>query len=369
MSASSRVILFIVNYYPPHVGGLERYVEGLARALAKITDDEIHVITHHDRPNLPSMELTPDGVRVHRIDALFSVAHVFCFPHPAQLWRVLRSFPSDLIRGISIHTRFFPISLMGALFGRWIGTKVILTEHGSNHVRFPSNQLIEWISKLYDLTLGRWTISLATIPTGSSESAVRFAERLGGKRVQLLENAVDLDFWSQQTTEMNDHFIYIGRIASGKGWEIAVQAHQAQEPEFRKKYPLILIGDGAETAQLISMIKDDSNIQFLGSQGPDVVRRHLHRAVTLNPTQLSEGLQTILIEAAAMQSWILSSPTAEAVRLVSRGFGKIVTTDWAKAMRESIHERPTLESRMELINYSWKNRAEIFLQFLAIEQK
>ena len=372
--SSNGVILFIVNFYPPHVGGLERYTEGLARALAKASNHEIHIITHRDRPHLPDLELTPEGIRVHRIDSLFCVADVLCIPHPIQLWKVLRSFSTHSISGISIHTRFFPISLLGALFGKWKSAKVIFTEHGSDYVRFPSSKLIELFSKIYDLTLGRWTIALATIRSGSSQSAARFVEHLGGQHVRILENAVDLDFWSEKSSKsrkdsnnthtVSDHFIYIGRIASGKGWDIAVRAHQSQEPEFRKKYPLILIGDGTEVDRLIDMIQQDPCIQFLGPQGPDIIRTHLDRAITLNPTQLSESLQTILIEAAATQSWILSSPTPEAVQFLQQGFGRIVTSDWAQAMRESIHERPIPESLSKLGYYSWKNRAEIFLQWI-----
>ena len=364
MSHSTGIVLFFVNYYPPHVGGLERYVEGLARALVQVSEYEIHVITHRDHPDLPDVEVTGDGVCIHRIDAVLSVADVFCVPHPIQLWRVLRGFSKSRIRGVSIHTRFFPISLIGAFCGRWWGTKVVFTEHGSDHVRFPSSRMIEWVSRVYDWTLGRLTIALASIQSGSSKSAASFAARLGGKNVRVLENAVNIEFWSQMGGGPHDHFVYVGRIASGKGWDIAVKAHQSQESEFRKRYPLILIGDGAEATALMALIKGDPHIHFLGTQGQEVIRTHLHRAVTLNPTQLSEGLQTILIEAAASQSWILSSPTLEAVRLLNHGFGECVTTDWAKAMRESIHKQPIPGSQLKLAHYSWKNRAETFLKWL-----
>lgn len=362
---SKGVLLFIVNYFPPHVGGLERYVEGLTQALRRISDQEIHVITHRDSYRAQRFEKTKEGLFIHRIDPVFTVADVLCIPHPLQILKLLLRFKAHRIQAISIHTRFFPISLIGALFGKWTATKVIFTEHGSGHVRFPSSKLIEFLSKLYDHTLGRLTLWLSTIRSGASQSAVQFIEKLGGRApVLLLENAVDLDFWAQEVTFNYQHFLYLGRIASGKGWKVAVQAHQAQDPLFRKQYPLIMIGDGSERDQLQAMISGDPHIRFLGSQDQTIIRIYLKNAITLNPTQLSESLQTILIEAAASGSWILSSPTQEAVRFLDQGFGKIVTSDWEKALRDSIHERPSSASRELLGQYSWDLRARYFLSLL-----
>jgi len=361
---SKDILLFIVNYFPPHVGGLERYVEGLAQALCKISEHEIHVITHRESSRDQRFEKTKEGIFIHRVDAVFTVADVLCIPHPLQILKLLLKFKAKRIQAISIHTRFFPISLIGALFGKWTSTKVVFTEHGSDYVRFPSSKQIEALSKLYDHTLGRLTIRLSTIRSGASQGAVRFIEKLGGAPVLLIENAVDLDFWSKEVTFYYQHFLYLGRIASGKGWEVAVQSHQAQDPLFREQYPLIIIGDGSEKNQLEAMISGDTQIRFLGSQDQKTIRNYLKNAITLNPTQLSEGLQTVLIEAAASGSWILSSPTQEAVRFLGQGFGKIVTSDWEKALRDSIHERPSSSSRELLGKYSWDLRARNFLSIL-----
>jgi glycosyltransferase involved in cell wall biosynthesis len=364
MSKSESTIIIFSNYFPPHVGGLERYVEGLSAELAKRSGLQVHVITHRHDATLPCHEKSNRGVVIHRLRPVFTFANVFCIPHPLDLFRVLRNFSRSELKAVSVHTRFFPLSLMGACYGRWLSVPVIYTEHGSDYVRFPGSKLVEWVAKIYDHTLGWLTIALSTISTGASNSAARFSERLYSRKASVLRNSVKLDFWQECRSERNTHFVYVGRIAAGKGWDTAIRAHQAQSKEFRKSYPLYLIGDGAERDRMLKIIQGDPLIHYLGPQGQVGVRRSLVNGVLLNPTRLSESLQTVLIEAAAMKCWILSAPTEEARAFLENGFGKIVESDWEEAMRLSVQERPTPESEQLLSGYSWTAQVELFLGLL-----
>jgi glycosyltransferase involved in cell wall biosynthesis len=364
MSDSKSTIIIFANYYPPHVGGLERYVEGLSAELAKRPGLRVNVMTHLHDSRLPRWEKTVQGVVIHRLRSVFTFANVFCIPHPVDLVRALLSFNRSEVKAVSVHTRFFPLSLIGAFYGRWLSVPVIYTEHGSDFVRFPGSGLVELVAKIYDYTLGRLTIALSTFSTGASVSAARFSERLYPREASILRNSVNLEFWQEFQSERNTHFVYVGRIASGKGWDTAVLSHRAQSAEFRRSYPLYIIGEGAERERMLKMIEGDPLIHYLGPQGQVEVRRSLLNGILLNPTRLSESLQTVLIEAAAMRCWILSAPTDEARMFLGNGFGAIVDSDWATAIMHSVQERPLPGSERLLSEFSWSAQVDFFLGLL-----
>jgi glycosyltransferase involved in cell wall biosynthesis len=253
---------------------------------------------------------------------------------------------------------------MGAAFGRLHRVPIIFTEHGSDHVRFPSSRVIEVGALLYDLTFGRVTIGLSTICTGASLSACSFVRRLTGKRAILLENAVNLDFWTEVQTTNYQRFVFVGRIASGKGWDIAISAHRKLDPVTRLRLPLILAGSGSEVESLKRELRGDESITYTGPLDQHGIRDLLKDSIMLNPTELAESLQTILIEAAACGAWILSSPTKEAASFLALGFGQIVHADWAAAMRDATTRLPQKPPKKILENYSWKKRAMQFFELL-----
>src|SRR5665647_1715980 len=60
-------LLFLTDFYPPHIGGLERHVQTLAREFAKRGHCVSVATMRH--PGLPAMEET-EGVKVFRLAGL-----------------------------------------------------------------------------------------------------------------------------------------------------------------------------------------------------------------------------------------------------------------------------------------------------------
>ena len=89
---------FIVNNYPPHMGGVEQHVHSLAFELAKL-GHQISVITLADKKIIQSSSShkksldnnynAESAVRVLRVPCWFNVGDVFSLPTPLGLGRIL----------------------------------------------------------------------------------------------------------------------------------------------------------------------------------------------------------------------------------------------------------------------------------------
>lgn len=321
-------IVFVLNNYPPRVGGVENHVGSLARHLAANGHDvTVHTLT--EGPTGRSME---DGVVVHRWREAFTVGGLLGFPTPRAavgLWRAVRS-----LRGrdatVSVHTRFFPLTWLGTAAARAAGVPVVHTEHGSDHVASPS-PTIRWGSRLVDLTLGRWALRTADAVVGVSEEVVAFVRRLAGVEASVFHNAIEAPDAGEWVAPRR-HLVFVGRIVPGKGWEDFLDAVAATGPDVTAE----VLGDGPALPAL------RGRVEALGLAGRVAVRGRvpvsevfgaLVGAILVNPTRLSEGFQTTLIEALAVGARVVTYPVPGAsllaeggapVRIVGRGASELV---------------------------------------------
>ena len=93
----------------------------------------------------------------------------------------------------------------------------------------------------------------------------------------------------------------MGQVVAGKGWSIflnAVVALRSRGMDVDGE----LLGDGAELDEARRRAGElglDGVVAVRGRVSPDEVRRALRGATLVNPTTLSEGFQTTLLEAIA----------------------------------------------------------------------
>ena len=129
----SQHIAFVVNNYPPRVGGVEKHVGALAAHLVAL-GHRVTVFTVSDEPGV-SVE---GGVRVHRLPRRFPVADVIAFPPLGTTRRLASALREQGVTVVSTHTRFFPLTWVGIRAARRAGVPTIHTEHGSDYVRSQS---------------------------------------------------------------------------------------------------------------------------------------------------------------------------------------------------------------------------------------
>lgn len=293
---------FVVNNYPPRVGGVELHVRNLARQL-RAQGHDVLVITLADVPGV----VVEDGIEVVRMPEHLRVGDIFGFPSLGTTRRVARLLREHRIDVVSVHTRFFPMSWVGLRAAARTGAVVIHTEHGSDHV-VSDSPLISMVSKAVDLTMGRAVLRRATDVLGVSENVVAFVRRLSGRTdASVFYNAIDSAPAGIDRTP-RPHLAFVGRLVPGKGADAFVETVRLLVADGRDVTAEIL-GDGVsrpEIEKAVGLAGLRDRVAVRGRVDADEVSRSLAGAVLVNPSTLAEGFQTTLLEALEVGGSVVS---------------------------------------------------------------
>ncbi|MFL5741988.1 MAG: glycosyltransferase family 4 protein [Flavisolibacter sp.] len=113
-----------------------------------------------------------------------------------------------------------------------------------------------------------------------------------------------------------DYFLFVGRIASGKGVELLLQTFSAL-PDLR----LVMAGDGPDRERLETAISQIPNVQYLGQQPAEKILELMRQCRALVfPSNWYEGLPTVIIEAFATGTPVIASRLGAMAEMVEHGY-------------------------------------------------
>lgn len=361
----SEHILFAVNNYPPHSGGLEQHVFELARQLVR-GGNQCTVVTLSNQQS-DQME---DGVRVIRRHRRGNIGDVLSFPMPGtRKW--LSSFIQDnQVTAVSVHTRFFPLTWIGTSAARAARVPSIHTEHGSAYVRGVS-PLIGLASWLVDRTFGRRALRAADVRLSVSQESANFVRKLSGKDALVFPNATNVEYWRAAPSEAPRRFVFVGRMVPQKGWAESIEAFTSSALENPESgFELHLVGDGAEletARQLAAKSPAAQRIYVHGRQSHDEIRSLLGGQWLINPTQLAEGFQTTLLESAVAGAGIISFPTPGLTELETSGatiLRATNTAELAERLRQASQITPNVLTAERTSVWGWPVRAQQYAKIV-----
>lgn len=356
-------IAFVVNNYPPRIGGVELHVRNLARRLTE-QGHHVLVVTLSDAPGRSD----EDGIEVIRMPEHLRVGDILGFPSLGTTRRVSALLRQRDIDVVSVHTRFFPMSGVGLRSARRAGIPVIHTEHGSDHVASPSI-IIRAASRLVDFTVGRRILRGATEVLGVSDEVVAFVGRLSGRRgARVFFNAIDPAPADLDRT-LRPHLVFVGRLVPGKGDQVFVDA-LATLAEEGTAFTAEILGDGARREDVESSLQRrglSDQVTVRGRVSVEEVSRSLAGAVLVNPSTLSEGFQTTILEALDAGGAVVSYDLPGVRILREQGFPvDLVETQTADAVATAIRDRLRTPWRVHpMERWYWSARAVEYAQLAA----
>lgn len=342
-------------------------MRSLAKELARQGHEPL-VVTLGEEPGWS----TDGTMRVLTLPEHFRVADILGFPGLGTRRRLTRLLRDERIEVVSVHTRFFPMSFVGSRAARRARLPLVHTEHGSDHVASDS-ALIRIASRAVDFTLGRAVLRSADRVLGVSENVVAFVRRLAGVDAQVFYNAIDptpMDVESGgagAAADRPNHLVFVGRLVAGKGWRDFLEAVAELQREGRDVTAEVL-GDGPDRAALEALVtrlglQDSTAIR--GRVTQEEVRRSLRGATLVNPTTLSEGFQTTLLEALAERGRVVTYEVPGARTL--RDLGAPVSTTVARDRQSLVAAlRALLEGASDPVpegfidEWAWPARARQF---------
>lgn len=356
-------IAFVVNSYPPRLGGLEMHVSHLAEGLAKI-GFRVTVFTVGESPGIKIQ----NGVEVHTVRGFFNIGSVLSFPALGTTRRIAKHICLNNVSAVSVHTRFFPMTWLGLRAAKQTGATTILTEHGSNSVTGVT-PVIAIASRLVDKTLGKWSLATANHVLSVSKESAEFVQRLSGRTAHLFPNAIDTKFWSKESRNRLFNLVFIGRLVPGKGWFESIQAFNAVAPK-NEQVKLHIFGSGPESSKILEMKEKSPNSERIfihGAQPQTDIRAQLSGAVFINPTTLSEGFQTTVLEAAASAARIVSFSVPGLNEIRQSGalvFEAEDSKDLIDKTITALSTQPKALTHENQLSWDWTSRVREFSELL-----
>lgn len=361
-------VAFVVNNYPPKVGGVESHVSHLA---ASLVEQDVDVTVFALDNEVPSG--LHKGIEVVRYRGSFMIGGVLSLPWLGTGKKLRAELRRRNITVISTHTRFFPMSFLGVRAAKRLGLPVIHTEHGSDHVRGVS-KTIGLASRLVDLTMGRYILRNATRALAISSAAQRFVGSLAQVECDIFHNAIDTKAFRATHTAVRQpvpRLVFLGRLVEGKGWQTCLLVAESLAPEF-PNLELHFIGDGTQRRLLEEAAARSTiagKITLHGYVDRDEIVHVLGNSVLLNPTTLAEGFQTTLLEAVSSGAAVVSTPVAAAIFLAERGAPVSIVEEaspsaWIRECR-NVLLKPLSKVSAELTNsFDWQTRSQQYVEVI-----
>lgn len=365
-------IAILTTYFWPDENGLTRYIDGLYSSLLKNHPDvEVDVIAF-DTLKTGKYEEKYKNFNVHRVKCLPILGRTYAFPTISGCRQIKKIFRKNKYDIINTHTRFFLTSFLGIRLGKKYGIPVVHTEHGSGLV-LTENKVVNWIAKIFDLTLGKYVLKNSRIVCGVSKSACEFAKKIGAKKTAVVYNGINISFWNQAgdrekireelKIEKNDAMItFVGRLVPSKGCQNLIKALKDSNT---LKWRLIIAGDGFFENDLKKLVGEHNlskKVIFFGRQNPQQIRDLLRASdLFVNPSLASEGLPTTLLEASAADCRCLSSDKGGSVEVL--GKENIYPAGDIEVLKEKISNYKKLLVA-DVRQFDWENISEKFYSVL-----
>lgn len=359
-------IAFVVNSFPPRLGGLEQHLDNLTSGLVGL-GHTVKVLTISNQVSVREEH----GVEVLTGCSHLPIEDVVSFPSMGAIAKISRYLRREEIEVVSTHTRFFPMSYVGLRAARKAGVPTVHTEHGSGFVESPS-PVIAMGSRIVDLTMGRYVLANSDRVLAVSSEAAAFASRLGRRDVSVFHNAITPPVSGPDVPDRPGHLVFVGRLVAGKGWGAFLGAVDTLR---RQGVPVEgeLIGGGPDLESVRQRVDElglQGAVQVRGRVSPLEVRSCVAGGTLVNPTVLSEGFQTTMLEALAERGRVVTYDVSGARLLRESGFPVVVTDQrtpeaLAATLYEALTNPPPLAPRSAIEAWTWPQRVREYSDILA----
>lgn len=349
-------ILFVVNRYYPAVGGSEIVQKRLAEGLVKIG----HEVTVYTTDFLNSdgnkrVEIRGElinGVKVVRFNGLRFVKDPFTLSF--KMFRSVRKNQKDFdaIYAFSYGyaTTWFPTLLRGL---GMLNTPIIIQPHYA-----PNNNFSGFLTKLYDLSFGRISLSNADYVIDLTRAYEDFFYKNGVKEENLKiilpiipptkivkEEDIKLVKEKLSIPEADSYILCLSRITKYKGMQFVVDGFaeyiKKNSIEQNKTY-LIIAGNGDYKSSLIDQVKKlgiDEYVTFSKDRVDDDQRDVLYNLCDIYAmlSYSGESFGVVFVEAMSVGASILASNYGAIPFVVKNGVhGEVVDPRDKESVAESI---------------------------------
>ena len=327
-------ILIFSAFYPPHMGGVERYTNALSRSLSR-SGYRVTVVTSSSSFTPNHQSLGDDLVSIVEIPSLTVMGDRFPLIMPnGAFFRALRRIFEYSYQAVIIQTRYYPISLLGCYIAKHFGLSPLVIDHSSGPLsseRTIVGSIIRTYERFITRLICRYNPRFASVSIRGSE----WLKSLGIHVVGIAPNSIDAEQfancssgrdWRGELGCSNELLVtFAGRLIEEKGVLKLIDAARLMQ-NFPTRLRFVFAGDGS----LASKLRDTHvpNISFVGAlTQPDLSALLKQTDIFCLPSDYPEGLPTVLLEASAQHCAIIVSNTGGSQEIVPDKHHGIVLSD------------------------------------------
>jgi glycosyltransferase involved in cell wall biosynthesis len=323
-------ILFVLENYLPHVGGVETVFRNLTEGLAK-KGHIVSIITHKIKGTKKTEKI--NGVKIYRIGC-FGSRYLFTFLSIPKVIKLARK--ADII-----HTTTFngaPAAYVGA---KVCNKPIILTVHEVWLNRWREFTELSWLSCKIHNFLEKLVYSLSYTKYVGVSKATKdqlIENRISKEKVSAIYNGVDYDHWNQKKYDgkkirkllgLENTYIYMmtGRPGVSKGHEYLIRAVPLIAQKIKRSKLILIMSKESQYVKryeylmsIIKKIKFANNILVINPVSYKELPNYIKAADCIVVPSLTEGFGYNVAEAAAMGKPIVASNVFSIPEIISGKF-------------------------------------------------
>ena len=365
--------LFCANYLP-NLGGVERYVYNLSKALIKCGHN-VTVVTSNVF-GLPSYEIDENGIEIFRMPCYNIMKGRYPILNKNDEFKKLdKKLSQKHFDLVVINARFYIHSFYAADFAKKNNIKCITVEHGSTHLSVDNKILdlvVSQVEHFVTFLLKKKCKDYYAVSNAAGEWSAHF----GIKSKGTLYNAVDIDAVAEAGNknvcdyrslygirDTDTVITFTGRLLKIKGVYELLEAFGQLD---RDDIYLIYAGDGPEMQQLKASAKE--RVLFLGQIDFEHIIALLNTSDIYCLPSVSEGMSTSVLEAVATDTFVITTYNGGARELITGDEYGIITAGntvpeiknaLEKALDKNYRNTATKKAYQKLLDgFTWEKTAE-----------
>lgn len=336
-------IAIVSAQFLPHIGGVERYTDCVAKEIQRRGYD-VTVVTS-EYPECSNREMV-DGVEVYRLPSYRLMDGRYPILKPSQEKRHLQEVLADKhLYHMLANTRFYPISLWAVRWAYKNHVPCTVVEHGTAHLQMGKLSFVaEWVEHVFTTILKRYHPTFM----GVSRAACEWSKHFGLDNSEVAHNAIAVEeFQNKKFVEKGDmrekyqiptdayFLVYAGRLIPEKG--LIQLAKAVEEVSKEHKIHLLLAGDGPLYEELSRNY--GKTVQCIGSVSREEILQLLHACDSFCLPSDSEGLPTVVLEAAMCQAHVIATQYGGTGEIISDDdFGVCLKDNRVETVEKGIRE-------------------------------
>ena len=317
----------IIEYFPPHVGGMERHGLALTQEQIKLGHEVDVFIGHGDSKYKMPFQFLP----------LYSKARRFWF----NLWSyfaVKKNHKKNNYNIIHLHGDFVE-AFFGGKFAKKLNIPAVLTIHAGLIKKFLKPKNARYFSNISKIICVSDEIRQDLENIGIANSKLEVIS--SGVYLKDFENKNQEEIKKISEKYSKPIIISVGNLRKSKGQIYLIKAVEKLKNDFNSA-TLLLIGDGPDKKYLEDQAKEIPGIYFLGRQEHDKIIKYLYASdifvlPSINAPNDREGTSTVIMEAMAAGLPVITTKVGGNHILIKEGInGFLVESSNSLELAEAI---------------------------------